>query len=78
LRKELKQIRHLGYCITRGEVDEGIVGLAVPLPTARRGIAASLGIACFGSPSETDIARARALLVATSETIKASLDAKPS
>jgi DNA-binding IclR family transcriptional regulator len=74
LRKELKQIRRLGYCITRGEVDEGIVGLAVPLPTARRGIAASLGIACFGSPSETDISRARALLVATSETIKASLD----
>jgi len=74
LRHELKQIRRIGYCITRGEVDAGIVGLAVPLPTARRGIAASLGVACFGSPSETEVTRVRALLVATSETIKASLD----
>src|SRR5262249_18892191 len=42
--QELRQIRRQGYCITRGEVDAGIVGIAVPLPTARRGVAASLGI----------------------------------
>lgn len=73
LRHELKQIRRVGYCITRGEVDPGIVGVAVPLPTARRGIAASLGVACFGNPDEVNLARVRALLVATAETIKASI-----
>src|SRR5262245_53628414 len=50
--KELRLIRRQGFCITRGEVDKGIVGIAVPLPTARRGVAASLGIACFGSPDD--------------------------
>lgn len=73
LRLELRQIRRQGYCITRGEVDKGIVGVAVPLPTARRGVAASLGIACFGSPDDTTLVRVRALLVATAETIKASM-----
>jgi DNA-binding IclR family transcriptional regulator len=73
LRLELRQVRRQGFCITRGEVDKGIVGIAVPLPTARRGVAASLGIACFGSPDDTTLVRVRALLVATSETIKASM-----
>src|SRR5262245_14784961 len=45
--EELRRFRRQGFCITRGEVDKGIVGVAVPLPTARRGVAASLGIACF-------------------------------
>ena len=71
--EELRQIRRQGFCITRAEVDKGIVGIAVPLPTARRGVAASLGIACFGSPDDTTLVRVRALLVATSETIKASM-----
>lgn len=73
LRLELRQIRRQGFCITRAEVDKGIVGIAVPLPTARRGVAASLGIACFGRPDDTTLVRVRALLVATSETIKASM-----
>src|SRR5690606_10048010 len=73
LRQELRQIRRSGYCITRGEVDRGIVGVAVPLQTTRRGVAASLSVACFGNPDEAGIVRVRALLVATSETIKASL-----
>lgn len=74
-RRQLRDIRKQGYCITRGEVDDGVVGIAVPLAMPRRGAAASLGIACFGAPNEATLARVRALLVATAETIKASLPA---
>jgi DNA-binding IclR family transcriptional regulator len=72
-RHQLREIRKQGYCITRGEVDKGVVGIAVPLAMPRRGTPASLGIACFGAPAETTLARVRALLVATAETIKTSL-----
>lgn len=74
-RRQLRDIRKQGYCITRGEVDRGVVGIAVPLTAPRRGIVASLGIACFGMPDDVTLARVRALLVATAETIKASLPA---
>jgi DNA-binding IclR family transcriptional regulator len=72
-RAQLGAIRKLGYCITRGEVDEGVVGVAVPLAAPRRGIVASLGVACFGRPDEMDLIRVRALMAATAETIKATL-----
>jgi DNA-binding IclR family transcriptional regulator len=72
-RGRLRDIRRQGYCITRGEVDPGVIGIAVPLATPRRGMIASLGIACFGMPDEVTLARVRALLTATAETIKASL-----
>jgi len=72
-RRQLAEIRKQGYCITYGEVDPGIVGVATPLTAPRRGIVASLGVACFGSPDEISLVRVRALLTATSETIKASV-----
>ncbi len=72
-RKELGGIRKQGYAITRGEVDAGVIGIAVPLTTPLRGIVASLGVACFESPDDLIVARVRALLVATAETISASI-----
>ena len=75
-RRQLRDIRRRGFCITQGEVDPGIIGLAVPLATPRRSMVASLGIACFGTPDAVTLARVRALLVATAETIKASLPAR--
>ena len=72
-RKELIKIRKLGYAVTRGEVDKGVIGVAVPLSTPLRGIVASLGVACFGNPDDIVVARVRALLVATAETISTSI-----
>jgi DNA-binding IclR family transcriptional regulator len=43
-RNELNLIRKNGYCITRGEVDAGRVGIAVPVPVAEQGLVASLSI----------------------------------
>ena len=72
-RKELGEIRKLGHAVTRGEVDKGVIGIAVPLTTPLRGIVASLGVACFENPDDLAVARVRALLVATAETISASI-----
>ena len=72
-RAELGRIRKQGYSITRGEVDPGVVGVAVPLMTPLKGIVASLGVACFGAPDDIGMIRGRALLVATAETINGSV-----
>jgi DNA-binding IclR family transcriptional regulator len=76
-RKELNEIRKQGYAITRGEVDAGVIGVAVPLATPLRGVIASLGVACFGNPDDLNITRTRALLTATAETITASIKFDP-
>jgi len=74
-RRQLREIRKEACCITRGEVDDGVVGIAVPLAMPQRATAASLGIACFGAPDEATLARVRALLAAAAATIRASLPA---
>ena len=42
LRAKLADIKNEGFCITRGEVDSGLVGIAVPIHAPDRAIAASL------------------------------------
>jgi DNA-binding IclR family transcriptional regulator len=73
LRAELQDIRKRGYCITHGEVDADVIGIAMPLRAPRRGIVASLGVACFGRPDDLGLVRVRALLGATVETIAAAI-----
>ena len=41
---ELKAIRSAGYCVTHGELDQGLVGIAVPLASNTHRIVASLGM----------------------------------
>ncbi len=41
-RAELAAVRKRGYCVTRGEVDKGLVGIAVPIRVPERAINASL------------------------------------
>jgi len=41
-RAQLATARKRGYCVTRGEVDKGLVGIAVPISVPDRGINASL------------------------------------
>ena len=44
LQQHLAGIRRAGYAITRGEIDKGLVGIAVPLVVAASGTAASLSL----------------------------------
>lgn len=43
-RKQLAVIRRSGYCVSHGEVDRGIVGVAVPVFLAEQALIASLSI----------------------------------
>jgi DNA-binding IclR family transcriptional regulator len=44
LREELAAIRKRGYCVTRGEVDAGLMGLAVPVSIPEQALRASLSL----------------------------------
>lgn len=44
-RLELAEIRRRGYCMTRGEIDSGLVGVAAPIRWNEFGIVASLSLA---------------------------------
>ncbi len=44
LRDELTKIRKRGYCITRGEVDPGVIGIAAPVSVLDQGLIGSLSI----------------------------------
>lgn len=44
LREELAAIRKRGYCVTRGEVDQGLMGLAVPVAIPELALNASLSL----------------------------------
>jgi len=49
LRNELGAIRKRGYCVTRGEVDKGLVGLAVPVAIPDQALLASLSLVVNGA-----------------------------
>jgi DNA-binding IclR family transcriptional regulator len=44
LRSLLATIRRQGYCVSRSEVDSGLVGIAAPVAVAELGLAASLSL----------------------------------
>ncbi len=44
LRHHLAAVRRAGYAITRGEIDKGLVGIAVPLVASTSGATASLSL----------------------------------
>lgn len=44
-RLELAEIRKRGYCVTRGEIDSGLTGIAAPILSSEFGIVASLSLA---------------------------------
>ncbi|MBL1240697.1 MAG: helix-turn-helix domain-containing protein [OCS116 cluster bacterium] len=46
---QLKEINQKGYCVTRGEVDDGLVGLAAPIVSEKHNIFASLSIISDGN-----------------------------
>jgi len=67
---ELAAIRRHGYCVTRGEVDSGLVGLAAPIANEKYGINASLSIIADSKVLDSkQESRVLPLLVSTAQVI---------
>lgn len=68
---ELAAVRRRGYCVTRGEVDKGLVGIAVPVSCPSQAIAASLSLVIadrdYNATSERRIVM---LLVASADMLR--------
>jgi DNA-binding IclR family transcriptional regulator len=62
-RNELSLIRRSGYCITRGEVDAGRVGIAVPVSVPQQGLVASLSIVLDAASLNDEVERRLVLLL---------------
>jgi DNA-binding IclR family transcriptional regulator len=65
-RDELASIRKNGYCVARGEVDDGRVGLAVPISIPEQALVASLSIVLDEASSTESLERRLILLLVSS------------
>jgi DNA-binding IclR family transcriptional regulator len=65
-RDELALIRKNGYCVARGEVDEGRVGIAVPISIQEHALMASLSLVIDAASSNDSIERRLVLLLVSS------------
>jgi DNA-binding IclR family transcriptional regulator len=68
-REELAAIRRRGYSITRGEVDRGLVGLAVPVPVPSEALIASLSLVVKATDLDESIERRLVLLLVSSASL---------
>jgi DNA-binding IclR family transcriptional regulator len=48
--------------VTRGEVDQGVTGICVPIVSPAGTVVASLGVACLGDIDAVGIGRTKSLL----------------
>jgi DNA-binding IclR family transcriptional regulator len=65
-RDELLAARRHGYCITRGEVDPGLVGLAVPISFPELSITASLSLIIEAGKHDEAVERRLMMLLVSS------------
>ncbi len=65
LKEELAGIRRRGYCITRGEVDDGLVGISVPINCPELAISACVSVVTQQADMDPDSER-RAILILVS------------
>lgn len=65
-RDELALIRKNGYCVARGEVDEGRVGIAVPISIQEQALIASLSLVIDAASSNESLERRLVLLLVSS------------
>ena len=65
-RNELALIRKNGYCVARGEVDDGRVGLAVPIFIPEQALIASLSLVLDAVSSNESLERRLILLLVSS------------
>lgn len=69
LRDELALIRKRGYCVTRGEVDKGLVGIAAPVSVPDRALTASLSLVVPASLIDEAVERRLVLLVVSASAL---------
>jgi DNA-binding IclR family transcriptional regulator len=65
-KNELALIRKKGYCVARGEVDDGRVGLAVPISIPEQGLTASLSLVLDAASTHESVERRLLLLLVSS------------
>lgn len=65
-RDELATIRRRGYSVTRGEVDKGLVGLAVPVSVPEQALIASMSLVVKATDLDDAIERRLVLLLVSS------------
>lgn len=73
VRDNLRAIRKAGACVSHGELDPGMTGVAVPFFSPRRQVIGSLSIAYLGSPEEPTLGRISALLQVGAREIDAAI-----
>lgn len=66
LSQKLADVRRGGFCITRGEVDKGLVGVAVPIHIPEIAISASLSFIVMADSLTQDIEQRLVLLLVSS------------
>jgi DNA-binding IclR family transcriptional regulator len=69
LRAELAAIRKRGYCVTRGEVDAGLMGLAVPVSLPGQALSASLSLIVKAEDHDQASERRLVLLLVSSASL---------
>jgi DNA-binding IclR family transcriptional regulator len=69
LRDELSAIRKRGYCVTRGEVDKGLMGLAVPVAIPEHALVASLSLVVNGADLDDAGERRLVLMLVSSASL---------
>jgi DNA-binding IclR family transcriptional regulator len=65
-KNELTLIRKNGYCVARGEVDEGRIGIAVPIAIPEQALIASLSLVIDAASSNDSLERRLVLLLVSS------------
>jgi DNA-binding IclR family transcriptional regulator len=68
-REELGAIRRRGYSVTRGEVDKGLVGIAVPVSMPAQALVASLSLVVEARDVDHAIERRLVLLLTSSASL---------
>jgi len=69
LRGQLAGVRKRGYCITRGEIDDGLVGIAVPIAVPELGIAASISLVLDAASVDDKLEHRLVLLLVSSASL---------
>jgi DNA-binding IclR family transcriptional regulator len=73
LRHSLAGIRKQGFCITRGEIDPGAIGIAAPIVVPEIPILASISLVAAAATVDTGLERRLALLVVSSAALVADI-----
>lgn len=69
LREQLAAVRKRGYCVTRGEVDTGLMGIAAPVSLPERGLIASLSLIVEAAAIDDAAERRLVLLVVSTASL---------